>query len=167
MHFACWMARPPNPFVGRAGMTQRVENHVGGSCRRFELVEILLNHPLINRASVVLGDHQIEILVLIPQELNDFNLRLLPLPKNIPFAITRRSVSSQKCIEQTAAFAIMTRRPLAGWKMPCACAVPACPWRAFVGWRRLEDSSFRSIQTVRSYNQPASKLTLWSKRDII
>ena len=64
-------------------MAQRVEDHVGESCRRFELVEIFLNHPLINRASVVLGDHQIEILVLIPQELDDFSLRLLPLPKNI------------------------------------------------------------------------------------
>ena len=70
-------------LVGRAGMTQRVEDHVRESCRRFELLEIFLNHPLINRASVVLGDHQIEILVLIPQELDDFSLRLLPLPKNI------------------------------------------------------------------------------------
>ena len=60
-------------LVGSAEMPQRVENYVRQFSILFELVELLLDHSLINWTTIVLREDQIEVLILICQELNDLS----------------------------------------------------------------------------------------------
>ena len=53
-------------LIGRAGVSERVENHIRKVCVPFQPVEGITDYPILTRTAIIKGEYKIVVVVGIP-----------------------------------------------------------------------------------------------------